>query len=69
MARRPHSVTLRDAAIRYASHGIPVLPDQVDGRWRDLVDGAPVCTCHPATAQHCRSTRRARSTGTTTDGT
>jgi hypothetical protein len=46
MARRPHPATLRDAAIRYANHGIPVLPDPLADRRPDLAGAPPVCTCH-----------------------
>jgi len=45
MAQRSHPVTLRDAAIRYATHGIPILPDQLANCRPDLAAGAPVCAC------------------------
>ena len=45
MARRPQPVTLRDAAIHYANHGIPILPDQLANHRPNLAAGAPVCTC------------------------
>jgi Bifunctional DNA primase/polymerase, N-terminal len=45
MARRPHPTTMRDAAIRYASHGIPVLPDQLTGQSTGPTVGMPVCSC------------------------
>jgi Bifunctional DNA primase/polymerase, N-terminal len=45
MVRLPYPLTLRDAAIRYANHGIPILPDQLASRRPDLAAGAPVCAC------------------------
>jgi hypothetical protein len=45
MARRPHPETLREAAIRYANHGIPILPDKLADRRPDLAATAPICTC------------------------
>jgi Bifunctional DNA primase/polymerase, N-terminal len=45
MTQRSHPLTLRDAAIRYANHGILILPDQLANRRPDLAAGAPVCAC------------------------
>jgi len=45
MTQRSHPQTLRDAAIRYANHGIPILPDQLANHRPDLAADAPVCAC------------------------
>ncbi len=46
MTQRSQPGTLREAAIRYANQGIPILPDQLASHPPDLAAGAPVCTCH-----------------------
>src|SRR6266540_889328 len=45
MTQRSHPLTLRDAANRYANHGIPILPDRLASRRSDPAAGVPVCTC------------------------
>jgi Bifunctional DNA primase/polymerase, N-terminal len=46
MTQRSQPGTLRDAAIRYANQGIPILPDQLGSHRPNLAAGPPVCTCH-----------------------
>ena len=47
MPRRSHPEVLRAAAIGYASHGIPILPDQpANHPPPELTAGPPICTCH-----------------------
>src|SRR6266511_600384 len=45
MTQRPHPEALLDAAVRYANHGIPILPDQLVNRRPDPAAGPPVCAC------------------------
>jgi hypothetical protein len=45
MTQRAHPETLRDAAIRYANQGIPILPDQLASHRPNLTADVPVCAC------------------------
>src|SRR6266511_3008315 len=45
MTQRPHPEALLDAAVRYANHGIPILPDQLVNRRPDPAAGPPLGAC------------------------